>query len=111
MNIAEIILYTESQGNPLLRDEISNLYTESIARENILVSAGAEECIFLFFQAMFQVTVRQRSASLTLAEKGDSVVVHYPCYQSLREVAASRGEIPPSLSFAWSNYLREKYRV
>ena len=63
MNIAEIILYTESQGNPLLRDEISNLYTESIARENILVSAGAEECIFLFFQAMFQVpTSRQRSA-------------------------------------------------
>jgi len=39
-------------------------------------------------------------------------VVHYPCYQSLREVAASRGEIYPpplaSLPFACSNYfLRE----
>jgi aspartate/methionine/tyrosine aminotransferase len=68
--------YTESQGAPSLRQEISRLY-ESIEPEQILVHSGAEEAIFLFMQAVLQ--------------PGEHVIVHWPCYQSLFEVAKSLG--------------------
>jgi aspartate/methionine/tyrosine aminotransferase len=68
--------YTESQGSPELRQAISQLY-ERIMPGDILVHAGAEEAIFIFMNAML--------------EAGDHVVVHYPCYQSLAEVARSIG--------------------
>ena len=68
--------YTESPGAPSLRKEISQLYT-SIAPEQILVQSGAEEAIFLFMQAVLQ--------------PGDHVIVHWPCYQSLFEIAKSIG--------------------
>ena len=68
--------YTESQGSPTLRREISNLY-ETIPPENILVHTGAEEAIFLFMFAAFK--------------KGDHVIVHSPGYQSLAEVALAAG--------------------
>ena len=68
--------YTESQGNPALRQEISKIY-ETIQSEDILVHSGAEEAIFLFMHAVL--------------EKGDHIIVHTPCYQSLRDVAKSIG--------------------
>jgi aspartate/methionine/tyrosine aminotransferase len=68
--------YTESQGAPSLRKEITRLYS-SIAPEQILVHNGAEEAIFLFMQAVLQ--------------PGDHVIVHWPCYQSLFEIAKSIG--------------------
>lgn len=68
--------YTESQGSPTLRREISSLY-ETIPPENILVHAGAEEAIFLFMFAAFK--------------RGDHVIVHSPGYQSLAEVARAAG--------------------
>jgi aspartate/methionine/tyrosine aminotransferase len=68
--------YTESLGSPTLRHEISRLYA-SIAPEQVLVHAGAEEAIFLFMHAAL--------------EPGDHVVVHWPCYQSLYQVAQSIG--------------------
>lgn len=68
--------YTESQGNLSLRRAICSLY-DSIQPEQVLVCAGAEEAIFLFAQAML--------------EAGDHVIVHWPCYQSLAEVARSMG--------------------
>jgi aspartate/methionine/tyrosine aminotransferase len=68
--------YTESLGSPALRQEISRLYT-SIAPEQVLVHAGAEEAIFLFMHAALQA--------------GDHAIVHWPCYQSLSEVAQSIG--------------------
>ncbi len=68
--------YTESQGSPALRKEISKLY-ETIQPEEILVHAGAEEAIFLFMHAALN--------------EGDHIIVHTPCYQSLREVAKSIG--------------------
>ena len=68
--------YTESQGSPRLRGEISKLY-ETIPPENILVHTGAEEAIFLFMFAAFK--------------KGDHVIVHSPGYQSLAEVARAAG--------------------
>ena len=68
--------YTESQGSPMLRKEISKLY-ETITPENILVHTGAEEAIYLFMFAAFK--------------KGDHVIVHSPGYQSLAEVARAAG--------------------
>jgi len=59
-----------------LRQAICGLY-ETIQSENILVHAGAEEAIFLFMHAAL--------------EAGDHVIVHSPCYQSLRDVARSIG--------------------
>jgi len=68
--------YTESQGSPALRQEISKIY-ETIQPEDILVHTGAEEAIFLFMHAVLN--------------KGDHIIVHTPCYQSLRDVAKSTG--------------------
>jgi aspartate/methionine/tyrosine aminotransferase len=68
--------YTESQGSPGLRREISNLYT-GMGSENILVHSGAGEAIYLFMHAVLK--------------KNDHVIVHTPHYQSLSEVAKSIG--------------------
>ena len=68
--------YTESLGSPALRDEICKIY-QKIRPAQVLVHTGAEEAIFLFMHAM-----------LTSA---DHVIVHWPCYQSLMEVARSIG--------------------
>jgi aspartate/methionine/tyrosine aminotransferase len=68
--------YTESLGAPSLRREISRIYT-GIAPEQVLVHSGAEEAIFLFMHAALQ--------------PGDHVIVHWPCYQSLFEIAKSLG--------------------
>jgi aspartate/methionine/tyrosine aminotransferase len=68
--------YTESQGSPTLRAEISRLY-EKIGPDEVLVHTGAEEAIFLFMHAML--------------DKGHHIIVHSPCYQSLQDVAKSIG--------------------
>ncbi len=67
--------YTESAGHPLLRQEIAGLY-RTIKPEDVLVAAP-EECIFL--------------ALNTILKRGDHVVVTYPAYQSLYEIAVSLG--------------------
>lgn len=68
--------YTESQGSPSLQREICNLY-DYIEPEQVLVHTGAEEAIFLFMHAAL--------------DSADHVIVHWPCYQSLFEVARSIG--------------------
>jgi aspartate/methionine/tyrosine aminotransferase len=68
--------YTESQGSPSLQKEICNLY-ENILPQQVLVHTGAEEVIFLFMHAVL--------------DAADHVIVHWPCYQSLFEVARSIG--------------------
>ena len=68
--------YTESEGDPRLRQAISALY-QNVGSDQILVHAGAEEAIFNFMN----VTLRA----------GDHIVVHSPCYQSLSEVARGIG--------------------
>ena len=76
--------YTESQGSPALRREISKLY-ETLGPEDILVHTGAEEAIFIFMNSMFQ--------------NGDHVIVHSPGYQSLAEVARAAGcDVSPWLA-------------
>ena len=70
--------YTESQGHPLLREEIASLY-ETVAPEGVLVFAGAEEAIF----ALANVVAGERS--------GSRAAVLWPAYQSLYEVARAAG--------------------
>ena len=53
------LAYTDSQGNPLLRDEISKLYS-SISPENVMVSAP-EEAVFI--------------AMNSILKKGDHMIV------------------------------------
>jgi len=68
--------YTESLGAPTLRKEIARIYT-TVSPDDILVHSGAQEAIFLFMQAALG--------------PGDHAIVHWPCYQSLAEVAKSAG--------------------
>jgi aspartate/methionine/tyrosine aminotransferase len=68
--------YTESLGNPELRQTIAALY-DGVTADQVLVHAGAEEAIFNFMQVAL--------------EPGDHIVVHAPYYQSLGEVARGIG--------------------
>ena len=68
--------YTESQGNTELRGEISNLYV-NMKPENIIIFSGAEEGIFIFMNVYLNT--------------GDHIIVQFPAYQSLFEVANSIG--------------------
>lgn len=68
--------YTEVQGNPKLRNAISNLY-KTINPEEILVHVGAQEPIFNFMNVLLQ--------------KDDHVICQFPIYQSLFEVANAIG--------------------
>ncbi|MBP9759374.1 aminotransferase class I/II-fold pyridoxal phosphate-dependent enzyme [Candidatus Dojkabacteria bacterium] len=67
--------YTESQGHPKLREEITKLY-QNIQKDNVVVLTP-EEGIFI--------------ALNVLLTQGDHVVVTYPGYQSLYEIAISIG--------------------
>ena len=68
--------YTESAGLPALRQEIARLHA-SLAAENVLTFAGAEEGIFL--------------TMLAALNAGDEVVVVTPAYQSLHSLPAAIG--------------------
>lgn len=69
------LTYTESAGHPLLRTEIAHLY-QGLRAEDVLVITP-EEGIFI--------------AMHTLLHPGDHVVSIFPAYQSLYEIARSRG--------------------
>lgn len=70
-----VLGYTESQGDPTLREAISLSYRE-IPPENILVGAP-EECIYI--------------AMHSLLRRGDHLVVTSPAYQSLYAIAQDHG--------------------
>jgi aspartate/methionine/tyrosine aminotransferase len=67
--------YTESAGHPLLRAEVARLY-DQIEKDEVLI-AVPEEAILITMQA--------------LLSPGDHVIVTYPGYQSLYEIARSLG--------------------
>jgi aspartate/methionine/tyrosine aminotransferase len=68
--------YTESQGDPRLCEAIAGLYA-GMNPDDILVFAGAEEGIFVFMSSFLK--------------PGDHVIVQFPTYQSLYEIARARG--------------------
>ncbi len=68
--------YTETEGFPLLREEISRLYTR-VNRDQILTFAGGEEGIYCAMKA--------------LVFPKDHVVVVTPCYQSLQTLPEELG--------------------
>lgn len=67
--------YTESQGDPALRAEVSAQYAE-LGPDNVLVLVP-EEGIYIAMQ--------------TLVQRGDHVIAIHPAYQSLHAVARARG--------------------
>lgn len=67
--------YTESLGHPLLRTEVSKLYT-GVQSDDVLVVVP-EEGIFITLN--------------TILKKGDHVICAFPGYQSLYEIAESLG--------------------
>jgi len=67
--------YTESAGDPSLRNAVSRLY-ENISPEKVLI-AVPEEAIFLTLQGCL--------------EPGDHVIIMAPAYQSLRAVPEAMG--------------------
>ncbi|MFX1500756.1 MAG: aminotransferase class I/II-fold pyridoxal phosphate-dependent enzyme [Promethearchaeota archaeon] len=68
--------YTETLGHPILREEISKLYKQ-IEKKNIIVFSGSQEGIFVYMNV--------------LLEKDDHVIVQFPAYQSLFEIANAIG--------------------
>jgi aspartate/methionine/tyrosine aminotransferase len=68
--------YTEGPGNPELRALVASLYT-GMREEHIFMHTGAQEAIFAYMNV--------------LLEPGDQVICLYPTYQSLFEVALSKG--------------------
>ena len=99
--------YTESRGDPALRERIAGLYN-GLSAEQILVHAGAEEAIFTFMNAALA--------------PGDHAVVHAPYYQSLGEIARGAGakltEWPADSGKGWAldlqflrDHLTERTRV
>jgi aspartate/methionine/tyrosine aminotransferase len=69
------LAYTESLGLPILREEIAKMY-DSVSAEQVMV-VNPEEGIFISMQ--------------TLLEPGDEVITTFPGYQSLYEIAVSKG--------------------
>lgn len=67
--------YTESQGHPLLREEVARLY-QNIQPQDV-ITVVPEEGIFIAMNAMLN--------------KGDNIIVTTPTYQSLYEIANSLG--------------------
>jgi aspartate/methionine/tyrosine aminotransferase len=92
--------YTDSQGHPLMREEIANLYTNIYPEQ--IVTAVPEEAIYI--------------AMHTLLKPGDHVISIFPAYQSLYEVATSIG---CNVSFwklhpcpeGWELYMDELYKA
>ncbi len=68
--------YTESQGDPVLRETISHLYN-SIQPENVLCFTGAQEGIMAFMN--------------TILSPGDHLIIQFPAYQSLYQIAEAIG--------------------
>lgn len=66
--------YTETWGDPELRNLIATLY-EDMTAENVLVCHGAQEAIFGYMNVMLN--------------EGDHMIAMYPNYQSAYEVANS----------------------
>lgn len=66
--------YTETWGDPELRSMVAGLY-QKMKRENVLICHGAQEAVFAYMNVML--------------DPGDHMIVMFPNYQSLYEIANS----------------------
>ena len=57
------LMYTESQGDPALRDEIASV-TGGVGPEHCVVFAGAEEAIFITMHALLSAETMQSCSFL-----------------------------------------------
>lgn len=80
--------YTETQGLPLLKEEISTIYP-TLSPDHILTFAGAEEGIY--------------AAMRTILSPGDHAIVFRPCYQSLETLPKNFGAQVTTLSLEAEN--------
>jgi aspartate/methionine/tyrosine aminotransferase len=71
------LTYPPYEGMPVLREAVAAACYRGCDPDQVLVTSGAEEAIFL--------------AMHVLVNRGDHVVVQAPCYQSLYSLACSRG--------------------
>jgi aspartate/methionine/tyrosine aminotransferase len=83
--------YTESPGLPLLREEISRLYS-AVDQDRILTTAGAEEGIYCTMRALLST--------------GDHVIGFSPCYQSLMTVPSACGADVTTIALKCENQWR-----
>jgi aspartate/methionine/tyrosine aminotransferase len=88
--------YSESAGHPLLRAEIARLY-ETAEPSDVLTFTGAEEGIFLAMHALLSA--------------GDHLIVAWPAYQSLYEVARSVGASVSPVALDDSNWALDPDRL
>jgi aspartate aminotransferase len=87
--------YTDSAGDPGLRDAIAEKYRRehaaACARENVLVTAGAKQAVFNACQALF--------------DEGDSVAMFVPYWVSFPEIVRLAGArplfVPTDLRSGW----------
>ena len=76
-NFKNILLeYTENQGNTILRQEVARFHN-GIDESNVLITNGGSEGIYL--------------AMMSLLQPSDHVIVQFPLFQSLYELAIVRG--------------------
>ncbi|MEM9007770.1 MAG: aminotransferase class I/II-fold pyridoxal phosphate-dependent enzyme [Cyanobacteria bacterium P01_F01_bin.86] len=80
--------YTEAPGARYLRETIATLY-QKISADDVLVTAAAEEAIFITYQA--------------LINREDHVIVETPCYESALELARSTGATVSE----WARYFED----
>lgn len=80
--------YTEPPGHPLLRAEISRLYS-TVQPDDVLTLAGAEEGIYCAMRALIAL--------------GDHVIVVNPCYQSLETLPKSFGAEITAIQLSFEN--------
>ncbi len=72
------LTYSTQYGSEPVRKKICGLYnSRNCEPQNILLTSGASEAIFLVMSTMFAA--------------GDTIIVQQPIYQSLYQVAADRG--------------------
>lgn len=73
--------YPEQYGSKRLREELVKIYSPSqnttVNTDSFLVTCGASEAIFLVFSSLFQ--------------RGDTIIVQQPIYQSLYQIAIDQG--------------------
>jgi aspartate/methionine/tyrosine aminotransferase len=69
--------YSVQYGDLEFRNKLATGFYQNLKAENLLLTSGASEAIYLIMSSLF--------------ERGDSIIVQKPIYQSLYQIAFDRG--------------------